>query len=272
MRLAELLLKEPDTPSNLVQIAGRDYFDTKRQIRQTLDSLYEEQAHLKDFRQYLVSNASTDNSQVIATIAKEIVSQAKSSTGILLAAINGAAGLGKTTLSMDIASAIASQESKLFASTLPLDCFMLDRADRTARGLSGYDPKAHDFAAAKKAIESLIHGTSVSIRPYDHLTGKHAQEEVTVSPAPVLILDGIQSFHPSFLPRVHYKLFLHAPPPIAKEFRFLTDLRERGYTAHQAFQHSENEYNDFAQHILHYAKFADVIVSVDSYWQYSLSL
>ncbi len=243
-------------PTNLVQSAGRDFFDLTGSIRQTLDLLGEELNRTKAFSRLVSTDGLTDNTSVVAELAAEVVSLIPGRSGMFLVAVNGAAGLGKTTTAKLLAERIRDSDSSISAAWLPLDSFMFERAERYSRNLSGYDPLAHNV----DAIRALSKGVPVSYRAYDHLTGKHRTEETTVMPARVLILDGIHSFHPAILPRVNRRIFLYASPPVAKELRFLLDVKERGYTPHQAFSHAEEEYENFERYILHYAKFADRIV------------
>lgn len=269
-RLAEHLLSAPDTPSNVVQTAGRDYFDLQGRIRETLDALVEEREGIDAFREYLSSAELTDNSQVLASVASEVAPLMRTSPGTFVVAISGAAGLGKTTATRLLAEEIAKAHDGMPVACIPLDAFMLDRAGRLSKNLSGYEPLAHDIGAVSKAVGFLLSGKSAQYRAYDHVSGTHSSEPTVVNPAEMLVLDGVHSFHPALLPRVGYKLFLYATPSVCKELRFLTDVTERRYTVGDAFRHAEEEYRAFEQHALHYGKFADQVVVVDRYWKYTL--
>ena len=121
-----------------------------------------------------------------------------------------------------------------------------------------------------RGIAMLSVGDTISYAPYDHKTGKHSAERITVSRSDIVLVDGLHSFHPRAIHYMKLKLFLYAAPPDAKELRFMVDLFERGYTAHEAFQHSQWEYDQFVDHVLHYIKFADHVVQIDNYWKYRL--
>ena len=147
---------------------------------------------------------------------------------------------------------------------------MLDRADRVHQNLSGYDTRANDIDKAIAAIAALSQNRAVNYHPYDHVAGEHSAEEGTVGPSDIVLLDGIHSFHPRLVAAVAYKLFIYAVPPLYKELRFLADLTERSYTVQQAFEHADREFKGFEEFVLHYAKFADRIIEVESYWKYRL--
>ena len=119
-------------------------------------------------------------------------------------------------------------------------------------------------------LDTLDRGGSISYAPYDHRTGTHISDRVSLPHSDIVLVDGIHSFHPRALRHMKLKLFLYATPADAKELRFMVDLFERSYTAHTAFQHAEEEYNNFETHILHYIKFADHVVQLDNYWKYHL--
>lgn len=184
--------------------------------------------------------------------------------------VSGAAGLGKSTLSIELISWFKRHYPEIKAGALPLDSFMLDRANRLVRNLSGYDPRANDLDGVISAVQTLSHGISVEYFPYNHVTGRHEEQPQYLEPLDIIVIDGTYAFQPRILPLLSYKIFLYAPPSVAKELRFLTDLLERNYTVHKAFAHADEEYNNFERFMLPYIKFADQVVEIDGYWRYKL--
>lgn len=264
------LLAHPHEPSNIVQIAGRNFFDLQAKIRKNLRRIVDEGDRMFEFRRFLGRDRQTDNSKVVVQLSNQVVEAHGNSTRTTFVALSGGAGLGKTTLANALRGQIRELSPETAVSVLSTDAFMLDRAAREFRDLSGYDPRASRIAALVDAVNALRKGEPVTYQEYSHRTGEHEGETITVEPASIVIVDGVHSFHPSLLPAMKLKLFLYASPIDAKELRFLADLLERNYTVHAAFQHAEDEYKGFEQHVLHYAKFADQIVQIDSYWKYSL--
>jgi uridine kinase len=261
------LLSHPNEPSNIVQVAGRDYFDLQGLIRQNLRGLVAEKARLVEFRNYLQDQVA-DNSDVTLRVTDEVLQRARSAPRPLFVGVSGGAGLGKTRFANDLATHLVSRG--VTATTLPMDAFMMDRAARLIQNISGYDPAANDLDGAITHVRALKSGATVEIRAFDHRTGEHEPVPRSIPSTDVIILDGIHSLHPKLLPYISFKIFLYAPAPVAKELRFLSDVFGRNYTAHKAFEHADEEYRKFEQFLLQYAKFADQIIEVEGYWRYRL--
>jgi hypothetical protein len=104
---------------------------------------------------------------------------------------------------------------------------------------------------------------------FRHRTGEHLSDSKTVMPGEI-IMDGIHSLHPRVVPHLAYRLFIYAVPQLYRELRFLADLTDRSYSVQQAFEHADREYRSFEEFVLHYAKCADRVVEVESYWRYRL--
>jgi len=269
-RLKDLIPKvlgSPHEPSNPVQTAGKDYFDLRAQIVAALEKLVEQTNRVSAFQQYLSNDRRTDNSAVVSQLAKWVLGRRMGKT--TLVAISGAAGLGKTTLAEELRQ-VWEQEG-FSVGILPTDAYMLDRHERTYRRVSGYDRSATNVHELAGAIQKAMERQPVAYRAYDHRTGKHVGDETIVPPSDIIIVEGIHSFYPSSSHHFHARIFLYALPNDAKEMRFITDLMERNYTVHAAFQHAQQEWNEFETHILHYARFADKVVEIDGYWKYSLA-
>jgi uridine kinase len=222
------------------------------------------------FQAYLENGRRTDNGSVTRALASLIANAHRTTGDTTLVAISGAAGLGKTTLAKELVAALAELSPRSKVGVLPTDAFMLSREERAVRSLSGYDPRASSVDQLSRTVRDAGQRQPVAYRGYDHRTGQHAVEPTTLGPCDVVLVEGIHSFHPLISHLTRIKLFLYAAPADAKEMRFLTDLFERNYNVHLAFQHAQQEYGEFEAHVLHYARLADRVVQVDSYWNYSL--
>ena len=268
-RVIPQLLARPHEPSNGVQIAGRDYFDLHRQIQENIKALAQERQNAQFFRDYLERQRNTDNSAVAEAVAREILDLPTRKRPVFVA-VCGAAGVGKTRFSADLLAACSRVAPNKSVDVLPLDSFMLDRSERLLQNLSGYDTKANDISRVIKALDQLNAQKPCAYYKYDHETGEHKEEESIIQPCDVVILDGTHSFHPRLTPHIAYRIYIYAVPNLHKELRFLADLTERSYTAHQAFEHADVEYKKFEEFVLHYAKFADRVIEVESYWKYRI--
>ena len=267
-RLVKIMIDRPDTPSNIVQIAGQSFFDLKSSIRQNLANLIQERERVVIFQQFLNNNRTTNNNESVIQNAKKIANLYKEKGGQCFIAVSGAAGLGKTLFSKSLVQALVKE--KITCSVLPVDSFMMDRASRLEQNLSGYDPRAFDLDSLKQAISSLKSGKSVEYREYDHKIGEHGIETKLCTASDVVVVDGVQSCHPILIPTLDYKIFLHAEKQVAKELRFLTDLFDRSYSVQKAFSHVDGEYEMFLEHVFEQAKFADRVIHVQPYWEHEL--
>jgi len=155
---------------------------------------------------------------------------------------------------------------------LPLDSFMFDRAARLSKQLSGYDPRANDLAEAERCLRSLAAGDLVTFRPYDHSTGYHSETQVECWSARVVIVDGIHALNARLQIHLHLRIFIEAPPPVAKELRFIADVFERNYTVTKAFQNADDEYRRYVDHIFPYSRLADIVISCTGYWEYEAEI
>ncbi len=262
------ILDRTHEASNLVQIAGRDFFDFRSKIKENLQRIIEEGNRIQEFKKYLLENRKTDNFQVIRELANHVLKIYALSSRIIFVAICGAAGLGKTTLAQHLQQELFKINSTLRIGLIQTDAFMLNRTEREARDLSGYDPKANDIEKLKTSIKDVSNGEIIMYSPYNHNTGTHEETQVTVGLSDIVILDGIHSFHPLLVPLTQIRFFVYASPTDSKELRFIADLFERNYTVHAAFQHAEVEFQNYEKHILHYIKFADKVIQIDNYWRY----
>jgi uridine kinase len=262
------VLASGDTPSNPVQMFGEEFFDTNRKLGERLDQLNAEVERMTAFREYMEQGKRVNNAAVLNRISQIADDCRKGHERTTFVAICGAAGLGKTTLAQHLTGALKRLHPGLKVGTLPTDAFMLNRKKRIRNGWSGYDPRANELTALRDAIVKVRRGQSVNYRAYNHRTGKHETDETKIGPLDVLIVEGIHSLHPIVVNRMDLKIFLYAPKADTKELRFIADLFDRSYGARQAFERSEQEFQEFENHILYYMKLADIVVHVDKYWKY----
>lgn len=265
----ENLEKSGHQATNMVQLAGKDYFDHRAKIEDAIRELNSERARIANFRDYLAQGQPiTDNSAVVESVASQILARSKAGS-VLIASICGAAGLGKTYFAKQLESRINELGGSGTASVLPMDSFMMDRSERIFRGVSGYDSAANDLERARECVKLLSSGRSVTVRPYDHESGQHGQP-VSVEPTQVVILDGIHSLHTLVIGYVGYGIFLATSPPEAKELRFVADVLDRCYVVRDAFAHADSEYRAFEEHVLSSQRLADSVILVEDYWKYRI--
>lgn len=112
-----------------------------------------------------------------------------------LVAICGWADTGKSTLAGRLRAVLA--EAGVSAESVSTDDFLLDRAQRYAMGINGYDPRSLDIAGLVAALGCFLSQQPFSVHPYDNRSGTKRSVARTVPPARVLVVEGIHSLHPS---------------------------------------------------------------------------
>ena len=260
-------------PNNLVQEAGRDYFDLRSKVVENLESIKKQRRRLELYSEFLKRKDAcelSDNSDVADRIVGQITPYfAGRRNNPILVCLAGPGAIGKSTF----ANVLAGRFSDLYASkykvqVLPTDSYQMPRAERVLKNIIGYDHRSHRLEQMCEDIDTLIRGDSISIAPYDHTTGKPLVS-FTIMPCDLLILEGVYSFYPTVAiqsPSLRY--YIYANKHQAKELKFIADFMERGYDIQTAFSHSGKEYEAYEEHILPLARLADHVIEMDEYWKY----
>ena len=143
--------------------------------------------------------------------------------------ICGAADLGKSYLSKEIAEVLTKQDLKV--NHVTMDSYLIDRPIRKERKLSGYNIEAYDQTRAVEDLVALKNGKSIDLHPYDHREGKTSSNAIKMNPSDILIFDGLHTLHPSFMPHIDIAFFIYTDDDFLKEIRFEADLQKRNYTS-----------------------------------------
>lgn len=256
-------------PTNLVQEAGREFFNLRQRIETSLSSLARTITRMEDFGTFLTRGARNDNTEVLKDVVRDCTRSLVGRQRVLIS-LSGPGAIGKSSFARQLAVELGRQN--VSASVLPTDAYMLSRADRLCAGLVGFDIAANDIDKLVADVGDLLRGRTVTIRPYDHHTGEHG-DPTQISSADVVILEGIHSFYPGIYPGLGtpwLKYYFYAAPNHAKELKFIADFTERRYDLQTAYEHSQSEYDGYERHVLPYIRHADRIVEVDGYWRYRM--
>ena len=148
----------------------------------------------------------------------------------LVIGLAGGTGSGKTTVAkalLDIA--------KEHAIILPQDAYYRAQHDipRDIRALTNYDePGAFDTELLVQHLDTLLENKPIHRPVYDFTQDNRAVETILLSPAPVIIVEGILVLHEASLrERMTLKVFVDAPPDERFIRRLERDVRERGRSA-----------------------------------------
>jgi uridine kinase len=272
LRLSEAIriqeLERPNAfPTNLVQEAGRDYFNLRLRVEESVDNLARTIERMNDFHQFAAAHERIDNTEVVNAVTREVRKTLVGGRNMLVS-IAGPGAVGKSTFAESLKRSL--NECGVTASVVPTDAYMINRADRIYQGIIGFDIDANDVDKLVGDVNLLLAGQPIEVSPYNHRTGKHDKPH-TVEAAEVMILEGIHSFYPG----IHHgpytrwlKYFMYAAPNHARELKFIADFTERRYDIQTAYEHSTAEYDAYETHVLPYIRHADRVIEVDGYWRY----
>ena len=144
--------------------------------------------------------------------------------------IAGGSSSGKTTVTERLAALTGPEHQ----SQLELDSYYLDRGDapNEERRSVNYDhPDAFDWALLNDHLAALANGASVPVPVYDYTDHNRSDRVRTVSPARIIVVDGILVFWDRALrERFDLKIFVDTAADIRLIRRLQRDVAERGRT------------------------------------------
>lgn len=182
--------------------------------------------------------------------------------------ICGAADLGKSYLSREVVKKLSIKG--ISANHLTLDSFLIERSIRLQLGISGYQIEAYEQKLALEALSQFKQGKSIYYYPYNHDAGKRGPKLEILKPSSVLIFDGVQSMHKSFLFYSDFSVFIYTEDDNLKRIRYEADLTKRNYTTDFAKDNSEPEFIQYKTEIEPYKTQADFRLYLQKKWTYFL--
>ena len=149
----------------------------------------------------------------------------------LVIGLAGGTGSGKTTVSEAIREAAGTGEIVV----LPQDAYYRAQPEvpLEIRKKTNYDePSAFDTELLVAHLDALLRGEAVERPVYDFTAGDRAAETVTLTPKPVIVVEGILVLHePTLRERFDLSVFVDAPPDERFIRRLERDVSERGRSA-----------------------------------------
>ncbi|HEX2917312.1 MAG TPA: uridine kinase [Edaphobacter sp.] len=155
----------------------------------------------------------------------------------LILGVAGCSGSGKTTLARELTT-------QLEATLLPLDFYYrcLSHLPPVERSFQNFDhPDSIEHALLTEHLRLLADSRTIERPLYDFTTHTRVRGcTETVSPAPVLIVEGILALHyPELRSLYDFSIYVNAPNQICLNRRIYRDMRERGRTEESVRAQSE---------------------------------
>lgn len=184
-----------------------------------------------------------------------------------IVAICGWADTGKSTLAIQLCGVLG--HIGIQAEAISTDDFMLDRAERHALGISGYDVRSINVQALQSALTHFVKQHPFSVYSYDNRTGTKSPLPKVVAPANVLIVEGIHALHADCVHLMNLKVFIDSDEATLRQMRYCANMLKRGMTSQQATTKISKEWDDYCASVRPCSKMADFVVQVDTDFKYA---
>jgi uridine kinase len=180
---------------------------------------------------------------------------------VLVVGIAGGSGSGKTTVADRLAAALPGGRVR----TLRYDAYYRDHPDldlEAREGLNYDHPDALETPLLVQHLRALRRGEGVQTPVYNFTTHRRDDKTLAVGPAPVIVVEGILTFHdPSLRDELDIKIFVDTDADIRVIRRIRRDMEKRG----RSFDSVRRQYYDtvrpmYEQFVAPSRRFADLII------------
>lgn len=178
----------------------------------------------------------------------------------LVLGIAGGTASGKTTVARKIHEAFASRVAFIDQDSYyrPLDHLSLEQR----REVNFDHPDAFDSDLLVEHVKSLKAGKAIEKPVYDFVSSTRQQRTATVSPADLILIEGILVLHMEQLRReMDVRIFVETEDDVRIIRRLTRDIKERGrdfdHVIHQYFQHVRPMHMAFVEPS---KRWADIVV------------
>ncbi|MBD2426941.1 phosphoribulokinase [Phormidium sp. FACHB-1136] len=145
----------------------------------------------------------------------------------IIVGVAGDSGSGKTTFSNGIRRLIGSD----LVSTICTDGYHKEnREQRQQSGRLPLDPEANHLDVLAQHLERLTQGKSIEVPIYNHGTGQFDPPE-TLSPTPIIVVEGLHVLYPQFLPFLDFSLYVDPDRQVKWDWKWERDVKKRGHKA-----------------------------------------
>ncbi len=179
---------------------------------------------------------------------------------MILLGICGASGSGKSTLARELARDIGTSSV-----VIAQDAYYKDHPELTfeQRCLMNYDePQIFDHDLLYNDVCALMEGKPIQRKAYDFTRHARAESSDMISPAQVVMVEGIHAFFDKRLcEKMFLKLYIEVEPDVCLLRRIKRDIKERGRQIDNiSAQYLATVKPMYDQYIRNYIHDADVVV------------
>lgn len=185
-----------------------------------------------------------------------------------LVGICGWADTGKSTLASSLCASL--DRMGVGAAWLSTDAFLKSRSERNALGHTGYNSLSIDGTAMRDAVVSILNRQDFTYHPYENRTGCSAVDATTLSPQLVIVIEGIHAFHPAISKALHLRVFIDADESTLRAMRVRANVSKRGMSATDSHARVDKEMEDYRAFTLPLKSQADLVVEVNTEFEYSV--
>jgi uridine kinase len=180
---------------------------------------------------------------------------------MLIIGIAGGSGSGKST----VVKQVIKHLPKEAVTVIPQDAYYKDNGHKSAedRARINFDhPTSIEWGLLIKQLEVLKSGAPIEMPIYSYVTCARSKETVTVSPAQVIIVEGILILtNPRLRKKMDIKVYVDADGDDRLMRIIRRDLEERGRSFQQVLEHYDSYVKPMhLQFIEPTKRYADIIV------------
>jgi uridine kinase len=177
----------------------------------------------------------------------------------LVLGIAGDSGVGKSSFSRSLGSVFG--ESAMIEVSGD-DYHHWDRSSPMWKTLTHLDPKANRLFELVKDVRGLISGEIVTVRHYDHSTGRFLPKKIRKT-KDVILVEGLHTLYPKqLLEELDVKFFIEMDESLRIFFRTKRDVGDRGHNKASVIREISARQADSEKYIKPQAERADVVFSI----------
>lgn len=181
----------------------------------------------------------------------------------IIFAISGASGSGKSLFTQNLRLKLENHQQQVLVLQEDHYYKSQDQIPIEERANTNYDhPDAFEHDLLQQHLQSLCSGNSIDYPSYCYKTHTRLQEAETVSPVPIIIIEGIMLLTQiQLFEYFDFKVFVDTPLDVCLMRRMLRDTQERGRSLSSVATQYEKTVKPMYHKFIRPSKnFADLIV------------